>query len=80
MITSNTRAPNRLTGFAQLSMLVVDALKSAVAAYLLWRQRKTAVAELHALGDRDLADIGLKRSEIDSVIWSSGRDPTRIAR
>ena len=37
-------------------------------AFAEWRRREQAYAELSALDDRSLADIGLRRSEIDSVV------------
>jgi uncharacterized protein YjiS (DUF1127 family) len=33
-----------------------------------WRERRQAAAELYALSDRELADIGLTRSEIDRAL------------
>jgi uncharacterized protein YjiS (DUF1127 family) len=33
-----------------------------------WRARRTAAAELNALSDRSLADIGLSREDIPTVI------------
>ena len=45
-------------------------------AYALWRERKAAVRELHALDDRTLRDIGVNRSEIEWVVY--GRDATRL--
>jgi uncharacterized protein YjiS (DUF1127 family) len=45
-------------------------------AFAQWRARKAAVRELHALDDRALRDIGINRSEIESVV--SGRDETRL--
>ena len=48
--------------------LVVEALRRAVDAALLWRRRRRAVAALHALSDRTLADIAVARSEIEGVV------------
>jgi uncharacterized protein YjiS (DUF1127 family) len=44
-------------------------------AYALWRERKVAARELHALDDRTLKDIGVSRSEIEWVV--RGPHPTR---
>lgn len=38
-----------------------------------WAERRNAAAELHALTDRDLADIGLTRGDIEHAL--DGTDP-----
>lgn len=34
-----------------------------------WNQYKRSVSELSRLGDRELADIGINRSEIERIAW-----------
>jgi uncharacterized protein YjiS (DUF1127 family) len=43
------------------------------------RQRRIAAAQLHAMDDRALRDIGLRRGEIEFVL-SGATDPTRRPR
>ncbi len=38
-----------------------------------WRRYDTSVRELSRLGDRELADIGITRSEIQRVAWDSAQ-------
>ena len=46
-----------------------------------WRRRQQAYAELAALDDRSLADIGISRSDIPYLLSGDSRDhkPTRPA-
>ena len=43
-------------------------LKRWWVAYLAWRLQQTAIAQLKALSDRDLKDIGVRRCEIESAV------------
>jgi uncharacterized protein YjiS (DUF1127 family) len=36
-----------------------------------WRRYNQSVGELNRLGDRELADIGISRSEIPRVAWGA---------
>jgi uncharacterized protein YjiS (DUF1127 family) len=49
------------------------ALRGLWFAYLERRLHRQAAAQLHAMGDRELKDIGLNRSEIESAL--RGHDP-----
>lgn len=52
---------------------VLHGLTSSVAG---WRQRQRAYAELAALDDRSLADIGITRSEIPYVLSHAAQQRT----
>jgi len=36
-----------------------------------WKRYNRSVAELNRLGDRELADIGISRSDIQRVAWTA---------
>ena len=38
-----------------------------------WRAYERSLSELSRLGDRELADIGLTRSDIPRIAWQSAR-------
>ncbi len=40
----------------------------------VWWRYNESVRELSLLGDRELADIGISRSEIPAVAWDSARN------
>jgi uncharacterized protein YjiS (DUF1127 family) len=69
-----------LSGQAQLGRSIVEQAKTLRAAFLheLWRQirswhrRRTGLAQLRALDDAALKDIGLHRSGIEAAV--SGRE------
>lgn len=39
----------------------------------VWRRYDASLRELNRLGDRELADIGLSRSDIQRVAWENAR-------
>jgi uncharacterized protein YjiS (DUF1127 family) len=51
-----------------MANLLSDAIHGLAARYADWRSRQRAYAELSALDDRDLADIGISRSEIPYLL------------
>lgn len=44
-----------------------------------WRRFNASLRELDALSDRELADIGLNRSDIVRVAWEAAERETRLA-
>jgi len=38
-----------------------------------WKRYNTSVRELYELGDRELADIGITRSDIPRIAWEKSR-------
>lgn len=51
-------------------MYVVSLVAAAKNALSDWRRRQQAYAELSALDDRSLADIGINRSQIPALVES----------
>lgn len=39
----------------------------------VWRNYDKSLRELSRLGDRELADIGISRSEIQRIAWENAR-------
>jgi uncharacterized protein YjiS (DUF1127 family) len=46
-------------------------LTSIIRLFHQWKQYNRSVDELSRLGDRELADIGISRSQIQAVAWKS---------
>jgi len=71
-----TQALRNLFGVAPLALRKARTLGLALGAaagrwwtrYVRWRERRAAVRELAALDDRTLKDLGIHRSEIETVI------------
>jgi len=38
-----------------------------------WRRYNQSLSELNRLGDRELADIGISRSDIPAIAWRASR-------
>lgn len=55
-------------------------MRSRMAAYRGWRERRAAAAGLGALDDHLLRDIGIDRSEIMSLSHCGATDTTRRRR
>jgi uncharacterized protein YjiS (DUF1127 family) len=60
-------------------MSVLNLLSSAWEAVADWRRRERAYAELMALDDHSLADIGIRRSDIRAICEGShGPAPSEV--
>jgi uncharacterized protein YjiS (DUF1127 family) len=46
-------------------------LSHLIRLFRAWRRYEASVRELSRLGDRELADIGIARSEIPRIAWES---------
>jgi uncharacterized protein YjiS (DUF1127 family) len=64
------REPSR-SALQKTEMIMI--LTSVVRALRAWRRYNASLNELNRLGDRELADIGLSRSDIPRVAWESAR-------
>jgi len=55
-----------------MSNLILNAARGLAGRLVEWRRREQAYAELSALDDRALADIGISRAEIPFVVAGRG--------
>ncbi len=46
---------------------------------ITWREHRRVIKELNALTDKELADIGIARADIDRLVWL-GEDKTMRGR
>ena len=46
-------------------------LSHIVHVYRQWRRYNQSLRELNRLGDRELADLGISRSDIPRIAWES---------
>ena len=46
-------------------------LSHLIRLFRAWRRYETSLRELSRLGDRELADIGVSRSEIPRIAWET---------
>lgn len=53
---------------ARAAFALVNRLETAVADFRTWRNRRRTAAELYALSDSMLKDIGLTRGEIKKMV------------
>ena len=49
-------------------------LATIVRLFREWRRYNQSLSELNRLGDRELADIGISRSDIPRVAWNAAHD------
>lgn len=60
-------------------MFIVSLFAAARQAVTEWRRKHQAYAELMALDDRSLADIGIRRSEIPALVEGQHQAPRKNA-
>ena len=60
--------------------LLFAGIQAMLRAWSQTRKREADIASLRALDDHTLKDIGLHRSEIASVVYGRGLDPSRRRR
>ncbi len=77
------RSGHALASLLGLATAVVNAARCARTMLNRVREARVdrlAIARLHALDDGALKDIGIRRSEIESVVHGHGADETRLRR
>jgi uncharacterized protein YjiS (DUF1127 family) len=62
------------TEHGQIAYRLRNAARQAWAAYWTWRAQHATATILHALDDRTLKDIGIDRSEIESVVHAADEE------
>ena len=40
----------------------------------MWKRYNASIRELSSLGDRELADLGISRSEIPRIAWETAKN------
>ena len=75
ILSTTTDRRHRLNRPAPLA-----AIHHALRAWSQKRKRRADIANLRALSDHTLKDIGLHRSEINSVVYGCGSDLSRRKR
>ncbi len=70
MLTRGASAPSVTAGVAEKYKQWMGALRAA-------RKRRESVISLSALDARALADIGMNRTEITSIVYAGGEDRRR---
>lgn len=69
----NLRAPASRAAIPARTGGLGDVLANILGSYRAWRERQTALAELMAMTDRELMDIGLNRGDLPRVFAASHR-------
>jgi uncharacterized protein YjiS (DUF1127 family) len=70
-MSSAPTAPQEMAGQSWAKDLVKDlgtTLNRWCVAYLTWRIERAAITQLGSMSDRQLRDIGISRSEIESAV------------
>jgi len=63
-------------GWSGIAAALSAAERNFVRPVLAWLQKRATYRELMALDDRQLADIGVSRSDLDIVSFVPGRRPS----
>jgi uncharacterized protein YjiS (DUF1127 family) len=63
----------RAAKMARRNIRMFSMLSHLIRLFRAWRRYDTSLRELSSLGDRELADIGVTRSDIPRIAWETAR-------
>jgi uncharacterized protein YjiS (DUF1127 family) len=64
----------RMEGFGGCRIRKVPAMLLSILSFIQsWKRYNASLRELSQLGDRELADIGISRSDIPRIAWEAAK-------
>ena len=76
IMSTNSRMATHRGSADGILRALTRTLKGSCIAYITWRMENIAIAQLKAMSDRELEDIGLTRSDIARTVMGAERSRT----
>ncbi len=67
----SNRLPRKRSGDGRQKVTRIDMFATLIRMFRAWKSYNQSLAELSRLGDRELADIGISRSDIQRIAWNA---------